>query len=186
MKNIDLETFYKRIKKSIEIVVAYTGNEKYRTIIRHCRLKPLEMFDNTLGKEPKLFNIWVDEYSNTLDVISGVITLNDPKAPAISKRSTDLFLSITFSQHIEKAIRGMFLGDDFPEMIAFYGGDEYIRCVNVGGFGMTRISPLEFDPDALSRLIAGRMGPVVSDKYRNGVIVKIDEKLKIEDLFDGR
>jgi hypothetical protein len=83
-------------------------------------------------------------------------------------------------------MRGLFLGNDFPEMIAFYGHDEYIRCVTVGGFGMTRISPLEFELTSISRLIAGNMGKIISDQYKNGVVVKVNDILRIEDLFDGR
>lgn len=187
MLNTDLETFYKRIKKSIEIVVAYTDNHQYKSIIRACRLKPLEVFSNEVKyRSPQLYKIWADEYGNTLNMISGNITLNDPLAPAKTRQTTDLFFAMPFNQHIDKAMRGLFLGNDYPEMIAFYGRDEYIRCVNVSGFGMTRISPLEFGVDILHKLITGKMGKATIDRYVNGMIVKVDNMLKIEDLFNGR
>jgi hypothetical protein len=186
MLNIDLETFYKRIKKSIEVVVAFSGNQQYRAIIRACRLKPLEVFRGNIKYTPQLYKIWADEYGNTLNVESGNITLNDPVTPPKSKQTTDLFFGIPFNQHIEKAMRGIFFGNDFPEMIAFYGYDEYIRCVNVSGFGMVRISPLEFGLEPLSKLISGSMGKIVPDRYKNGVVVRVNNNLRIEDLFDGR
>src|ERR1700733_12731821 len=128
MLNTDIETFYKRIRKSIEIVIAYTGNEQYRSIIRACRLKPIEVFSNEVKyKEPQLYKVWTDEYGNTLDVITGNVILHNPSAPVKARQTTDMFFAIPFNQHIDKAMRGLFLGDDYPEMIAFYGHDEYIR-----------------------------------------------------------
>lgn len=189
MYNIDIEVFYKRIKKSIDVVAAYTSNKHYIHIIKACRLKPLETFDKSFTYTPQLYKIWVDEYGHSLDMITGNITLNNPAIPNKAKQTTDLFFGISFNKHIEKSIRGLFVGNNFPEMIAFYGRDEYIRGVDIGGSGMSRISPLEFGLNNIYKLITHNGVKQVEleadDRYKRSMIVKIDDNLRIEELFDG-
>ena len=199
MKNVDLETFYNRIKKSIKVASAFANNKNYASIIKSCRLKPLECFEmGFITKHPKLFTLWADEYGNSLDITSGEIIFNNSILPSKSKQTTDLFFGMSFEQHINKSIGGLFLGNGFPELIAFYGQDEYIRCVNVGGFGMSRISPLIFGINALTELINkhaikhiidihNKLPASLATTYINCVVTKITSDTKIEDLFnDGK
>lgn len=148
MKNIDIETFHKRIRNTIDIASSYIGNKKLNKLIISCRLKPKSLFDD-LFKPNKLELVWLDEFDNELVLEKNQATIRkiveNRKNPDMNK-STDLFRFRSLLDALEDS-KGICISDS---NIIFVGRDEYLRCFSLDG---KRKSPLEFGLDNLFDLL---------------------------------
>lgn len=128
-KNLDIETFYHRIKKSIEMVCVYLDDNRFKKLIINCRLKPLTIFNNSY--KSNIFQTkWVDEFGNSMVLKNNEAELFfvDKEAEEV-KSSTDLYRSKSILDFLENSKGIAFTLNH----IIFNCEDEYFRCFNLKG-----------------------------------------------------
>jgi hypothetical protein len=126
VQNIDIETFYSKIRLSMIDAKAHAKNDSLSLIIRACRLKPAEVFSKKFTFKRSLYRKWYDEFYNSIYIENEIkLTIGDLSAP---KHCTDLFYGNSIKTTAKNSKFALFaIGYDFC-FAAFYGHDEYIRA----------------------------------------------------------
>jgi len=123
--NIDIETFYKRNKLTIDIVCSFVGNKWTRQLITYCRLKPYSIFNGSFHRN-KLQKIWVDEFGNSIEFSNGggFTKLKDERLIKNTLISTDLFCKLALPSVVSIS-NSVIISEDY---FLFFGKDEYFRA----------------------------------------------------------
>ena len=145
MKNIDIETFYDKIRLSLVDAKVHAKIDNMPAIIRACRLKPDEVFRKGFAFKRMLYKKWYDEFCNSIHIDNGVkLTIGDLAA---HKCCTDLFYGNSIKTIAKNSKSALFAtgtdvaGNGFY-LISFYGIDEYIRTFILDKYTWVRASPL--------------------------------------------
>ena len=144
--NIDL--YLNKLEKNILLVEKFTELRELYTVIKFCRLKPLEFLE-TNNYKIKLFNTWVDEFGNSICIRKNKkieTTLNNISAFKY-KKTTDLYYGISLEK-INKISKNSliikYIDEDDNEnfLLSFLCIDNYIRSYHIDGEICEQISPL--------------------------------------------
>lgn len=138
MRSIDLETFYNRIRGTIQTTTDYLQQPLFKKLVRSCRLKPYNCFENK-GKCKKLEYWWVDDFGNSLYIQDQKFqcVLNDPNINFKITTKTDLFYGLGIETIMEQSKIVVCGCNHF----IFYGKDEYFRCFSINN--NIKVSSLE-------------------------------------------
>lgn len=163
MRNLDLETIYKRIKKTIDLSSSYSKNTYMKDIIKYCRLKPYSLLHSELTSKYKVEQHWIDEFGNSLyiDINNSYIVFGDVKEEIIS---SDLFYGLDINHTIDISTHVVLIYNTLASIkslhwIYLIGADKYIRCFDKYSI-FERASPLSagiellckvFDVDRIKR-----------------------------------
>jgi hypothetical protein len=156
MRNLDLETIYKRIKKTIDISSSYSKNIYMKDILKYCRLKPYSLLNNELTSKYKVEQRWIDEFGNSLYIknSNSHIVFEDVKEKIIS---SDLFYGLDINHTIEISAHAVLIYDTLSSIkslhwIYLIGSDKYIRCFKQHPT-CERVSPLSAGIDILCNIL---------------------------------
>jgi hypothetical protein len=139
---MDLETFYHKINKSILLISICAKDKELVKVIKSCRLKPINAFGKGFVFTTKLYNKWIDEFGNALNIDKKQqsIILNDKENEDLTVK-TDLFFGVSLKYTIENGHSVLFMRCEDISILSIYGKDEYLRTFIVTP-EFKRISPL--------------------------------------------
>ena len=136
MKN-SINHFYSKIERHIDLVAAYTGIQELPFIIKSCRLKPYKLLFEDRNNKLEVFNVWCDEFGNTLEINKNKeikISFNKLQINRNKIISTDLYEGLNIDK-IYKFSKILYLFDGKDEdlnkecaMIGLLGIDHFLRC----------------------------------------------------------
>jgi hypothetical protein len=150
MRSYSTDYLHNKLKRHIDLAKAYAEVPELDFIIKSCRLKPYKILFENKENKISLFNLWCDEFGNTLDLNNKKlkITLNNLKLNKNKIVCTDIYfgLSIDKVYKFSKLIY-IFCGKEEDlnsecAFIAFLGIDNYLRCFMYLYDEWINISPL--------------------------------------------
>jgi hypothetical protein len=177
MRNLDLETVYNRIDKTISLSSAYSKNIYMKDIIKSCRLKPYSIFNNDLSKKAKLETHWIDEFNNSLyiDKYKVDIVMNDSSLDDNKSMTTDLFYGLDIYNTINISSFACTANTNEIKIIYLVGNDRYLRCFKIlNQKEIIKVSPLYFGIEILSEIIKNN-----GIKFEKELIIKTDDLIKM-------
>jgi hypothetical protein len=196
MKNTDIESFYKRINKDINLITAITKIPNLSKIIKACRLKPYSIFDKNIEVKYGREYHWVDEFGHSLKLDGGkpqIILYDDNIIQECSQTLTDLFFGNPIKEAIKDSKSLLIAHGDMASLIALYCNDGYLRCYKILGLGRyIRVSPLLLGIKTLNTFIKNVMGEIdvkeldclVPFKMDRCIITSLPIKQGIPSCFD--
>jgi len=128
MKILSLDSFYKKIKRTVLLVEGYTEIKNLAFILTACRLKPIG-----LGSKLELHRHWVDEFGSSLKIIKKKIQIvhNDLSIDREHLPCTDLYYGLSLERIVKMSkLSYLCYGQDEDEIyyiISFLGIDNYLR-----------------------------------------------------------
>lgn len=161
MRNYSIDTLHYKLRRHILLVKSFTEKPYMEWLIRSCRLKPYDFIFNERNKTLKLFNLWFDEFGNTLEILKNKnikIIFNNLKINKQKVICTDLYynLSLEKIKKISKLLMIIKAKDiDLHKecyMACFLGIDNYLRCYIYENDMWTKISPLSIGINNLKLL----------------------------------
>ena len=147
MRSVDLETFHRRIKNSIQIASDYVNEPLFGHLVRACRLKPHSVFTGQFQKNT-LEYCWIDEFGYCLDLSSNR-TLAIKQSP--TSNTTQIGTDLWFGLGTKALLPISKVAILHPSWLLLYGKDEYLRCFNLET--RNKASPLECGVELIIELL---------------------------------
>lgn len=166
---LSINDIYVHLSRCIKLLSIYTGNKKISSIIKMCRLKPVN-YINSGRRLTKtiLYDKWVDEFGTTLNLKNKKfkVILNDTSIT--DTVNTDMYYGYSIN-NISKISSNAYLFRSNEEDIScvwFYGIDKFIRCFMNHGDGWYYVSPLIFGTKVIERII-GNLNNNIGFNFKN-------------------
>lgn len=161
MKISSLEKFQLTFDKHIELTSAYLEDSSISFIIRCCRLKPRNIILGKYTEKIVLYNEWIDEFGNSLEITKKKkikINLNDLTIPKDKLTSSDLYENLAIEKIAKISRLAFYLfgkDEDLSQdhsIISFLGLDGFLRsyCLLYGEW--TKIPNLYLGFDILKKI----------------------------------
>jgi hypothetical protein len=154
LKNIDIETFHKKIEKKITTFGGHARNSRRMlNIVKSCRLKPYSIFGDFSFNEG-IDKHWIDEYNNSLVLGSNglEVVYDDVRLKNCIITTTDLFYGRSITDTIKDSKLMLFLVGTKPAIVS-YGLDEYYRSYSFNMGRWEKVSPLIIGMEMINVLI---------------------------------
>lgn len=144
-----INDFYLKINDHINLVESYSQIKNISKLIKSCRLKPKEFYITKYTKLV-LYKNWVDEYNNSISILTNKkinICYNDLSIDKRNVINTDLYYGLPLNK-IAKISKCFYLSygkDDGLNdicLISFLGIDSYIRTYLYLYNEWSQVSPL--------------------------------------------
>lgn len=144
-----ISDFYLKINDHINLVESYSQIKGISNLIRSCRLKPKEFYIHKYTKLI-LYKDWVDEYNNSISILTNKkinIYYNDLSIDKRNIINTDLYYGLPLNK-IAKISKCFYLSYGKDEgindicLISFLGLDSYIRTYLYLYDEWSQVSPL--------------------------------------------
>lgn len=163
MRVLSVETFQIIFDKQITLTSAYTDNTSTAFIIKSCRLKPYDIIFSEYSEKIKLYNKWIDEYGNYLEITNKkkiLIKLNDLSIDKSKITSSDIYENLPIDKiaKVSKFIFSLIAKDEDNledhVILSFLGIDGFLRtyCLIYGEW--SKIPSLYLGYDILNKISA--------------------------------
>jgi len=133
MKSPSLDAFYAQFDRHILLAQSYSEIEELGFIIKACRFKPHDYFENKINKLI-LHSWWFDEYGNSIKISKKLkVIYNDLSLNRSKIICTDLYYGLPIQKVIKiSKLAYVFTGKDEDLLedcfvISFLGIDNYLR-----------------------------------------------------------